>query len=96
MENYESELKTSYIRYLCDFWRQDKIRSFQNELEKETKERIQAEVKNEIKDKKDPLTVYDFNTKNENEINDLVKQYARKKKIPKYRFFFIKDSFQLQ
>ena len=93
MENYESELKTSYIRYLCDFWRQDKIRSFQNELEKETKERIQAEVKNEIKDKKDPLTVYDFNTKNENEINDLVKQYARKKKIPKYRFFLSRTLF---
>ena len=64
------------------------MNSFKNKVELETKERIQAEVKNEIKDKNEPYTVYEFNIKKETDINDLAKIYAKENKIPKFKFIF--------
>ena len=87
IERYEAKLKKNYVRYLCSFWLEDKMESFESSQEKKTKEKIQTEVKNEIKDKKEPKIIYNFNINNDNEIPDLAKSYANKKKTPKFKHY---------
>ena len=82
IKEYEEELKKHYIKYLSEFWRDDKMESYQKTVEQNTKNKIQTEVLKEINDKKDPKTVYTFNIINENEIDILVNQYAEKHKEP--------------
>ena len=86
INNFERELKKNYVRYLCDFWKDEKMDSFKDKIEKQTKEKIQKEIKNEIKDKKDPFAIYTFNTTNQNEIQDLIKKYSKTHKIPRVRY----------
>ena len=85
IEKYESKLKNNYVRSLCSLWLEDKMESYESSQEKKTNEKIQTEVNNEIKDKKDPKAIYNFNINNKNEIPNLAKQYANKKKIPKFK-----------
>ena len=91
LNNFEKELKKNYIRYLCDFWKDENMNAFKDKLDKYTKEKIQSEVKKEIKDKKDPIAIYTFNTTNQNEIQDLIKKYSKKNKIPKVKYIITKN-----
>ena len=61
------------------------MRIYMEKVKKNTIEKIQTEVKREISDKKDPYSVYDFNTKNDNEIPELVKKGVKNKKIPRLK-----------
>ena len=84
MKNFKkSGLKK--FRYLCDFWREDNLNNFKEQLEKETKDKIQKEIKNEIKDKKDPIAIYTFNIINQDENNEFFEKYSKKHKIPKVK-----------
>ena len=85
INNFEKKLKKNYVRYLCDFWKEENMEAFEDKIEKYTKEKIQNEVKMEIKDKKDPIAIYTFNT-NQEEIQELIKKYSKKKKIPKVKY----------
>ena len=85
LNNYERKLKKNYVRYLCDFWREDNLNNFKEKLEKETKNKIQKEIKNEIKDKKDPIAIYTFNIINQDENNEFFEKYSKKHKIPKVK-----------
>ena len=85
LNEYEKQLKNNYVRYLCNYWREEKLNTFKNKLEKETEEKIQKEIKNEIKDKKDPLAIYTFNIINKNENKELFEKYSKKHKIPKVK-----------
>ena len=82
IKQYEEELKKHHIKYLSEFWREDKMESYKKIIEKNTKNKIQTEVLKEINDKKEPKTIYNFNIINENEIDILIKQYAEKHKEP--------------
>ena len=91
IKKYEEVLKKSYVKYLCDYWREDKMRIYMEKVKKNTIEKIQTEVKREISDKKDPYSVYDFNTKNDNEIPELVKKGVKNKKIPRLKYDLIRN-----
>ena len=91
LEKYEEQLKNNYIRYLCEFWRDDNMDSFKIKLEKETKEKIENEIKKGIRDKKDPIAVYTFNTSKEDEIQELTEKYSKKNKKPKVTHTFLRN-----
>ena len=86
LNNFEKELKKNYVRYLCDFWKDENMNSYRDKLEKQTIEKIQKEIKREIKDKKDPIAIYTFNTTNQNELQELIKKYSKRNKIPKVKY----------
>ena len=82
LKKYDDELKKSYIKYLSDFWRADKMESFTKIVEQFTKNKIQKEVNKEISDKKDPKAVYDFNNFNEDDIEILADKNVGNNKNP--------------
>ena len=91
LNNFEKELKKNYVRYLCDFWKDENMNSYRDKLEKQTIEKIQKEIKREIKDKKDPIAIYTFNTTNQNELQELIKKYSKRNKIPKVKYNITKN-----
>jgi len=86
IKEYDNELKKSYIKYLSEFWRDDKMESFKKTIEQNTKNRIVEEVNKEISDKKDQKAVYNFNIYNKDEIDILVNNHAKKNKKPKVSY----------
>ena len=83
IKKYDEELKKHHIKYLSEFWRDDKMESFQKLIEQNTIDKIQTEVNREIDGKKDPKAVYNFNNFNKNELEILVNQYSKEHKFPK-------------
>ena len=88
---YEKKLEDNYVRYQCEYWRDDNMNSYKTKLEKDTEEKIHKEVKREIHDKKDPLTIYKFNVENAKEMKELIDKYSKKNKRPKVKYTFIRN-----
>ena len=82
IKNYENELKKNYIRDLCTLWHDDKIDEYYDKVTKETQDEKEKKIKREIQNKKDPSSVYYYNTNNNKEIPNLVKELAKKEKEP--------------
>ena len=82
IENYEKELNKNYIRNLCKLWHKDKMESYEEKVTKETEDEKEKKIKRTIKNKKDPSSVYYYNTNNKKEIPQLIENESKKKKIP--------------
>lgn len=91
LEEYEKKLENNYIKYLCKYWREDTINAFKNKLDKDTKEKIEEEVKNEIKDKKDLIAVYNFNKLDEKEIQKMIDKYSKNNKTPRVNYYLTRN-----
>lgn len=82
IENYENKLKENYIRDLCKLWHEDKINAYFEKVTKEIEDQKEEKIKKEIQNKKDPSLVYSYNTKNNKELPNLIKEKAKKEKEP--------------
>ena len=89
IDNYEKELSKNYIRDLCRLWHNDKMDEYREKINKEITDEKEKKIKTDIQDKKDPNLVYYFNTNNNKEIPELVKDEVMKRKAP-YRTYEIK------
>lgn len=89
IENYEKELKKNYIRDLCKLWHNDKMSAYNEKITKETEDEKEKKIKRDIQNKKDPSSVYYYNTNNNKEIPDLVKEEQKREREP-YEIFKIK------
>ena len=89
IENYENQLKKNYIRDLCKLWHNDKTDAYYDKVTKETEDEKEKKIKREIQNKKEPSSVYYYNTNNKKEIPNLVKEQCEKEKEP-YRTYEIK------
>ena len=89
IENYEKELAKNYIRDLCLLWHNDKMDEYREKVSKETEDEKEKKIKRDIQNKKDPSSVYYYNTNNNKEIPQIVKDEVNKRKAP-YRTYEIK------
>ena len=82
INNYKKELQKNYIRDLCNLWHSDKMEEYSDKIMKEVSDGKENKIKREIQDKKDPSSIYNYNTNNKKEVPDLIKKQLKLEKEP--------------